>query len=57
MSVEGNERIDRIKTLCQNIPKVFEEQGYVVLKKPEDGTKPTQNTTERVASRQSSGEK
>ena len=56
VSVEGNERIARIETLCQAIPKVFEDQGYVVLKKAEEGTEPTQDTTERVASRQSSGE-
>ena len=41
VSVECDERIERIETLCQSIPKVFEEQGYVVLKKPEDGTEPT----------------
>ena len=56
VSVEGDERIQRIEALCQAIPKVFEDQGYVVLRKAEEGTKPKKDTYERVASRQSSGE-
>ena len=56
VSVEGDERIQRIEALCQANPKVFEDQGYVVLKKAEEGTTPKKDTYERVASRQSSGE-
>ena len=37
MSVEGDKRINRIKTLCQ-IPKIFKEQGYYVLKNQEPDT-------------------
>ena len=56
VSVEGDERIQRIEALCRGIPQVFEDRGYVVLRKAEEGTKPKKDTYERVASRQSSGE-
>ena len=51
MSVEGDEHIQRIEALCQEIPKVFEDQGYVVLRKAEEGSKPKRDTYERVARR------
>ena len=56
VSVEGDERIQRIEALYQAIPKVFEDQGYVVLRKAEEGTKPKKDTYERIPRRKSSGE-
>ena len=56
VSVEGDERIDRIKTLCQ-IPKIFKEQGYYVLKKQEpDTVQAIKETLARVGTKQSTEE-
>ena len=56
MSVEGDECIDRIKTLCQ-IPKILEEQGYYVLKKQEpDTVQAIKETLARVGTKQSTEE-
>ena len=49
VSVEGDERIQRIEALCQGIPQVYEDQGYVVLRKAEQTTEPKKDTYERVA--------
>ena len=51
MSVEGDKRIKRIKTLCQ-IPKMFKEQGYYVLKKQElDTVQAIKETLARVGTK------
>ena len=56
VSVEGDERIERIKTLCQ-IPKTFKEQGYYVLKKQEpDTVQAIKETLARVGTKQSTEE-
>ena len=57
VSLEGDKRIERIQTLCQNISKVFEEQGYCVLNSQNPET--VQAIKETVAKRdtsQSTGE-
>ena len=56
MTVEGDKRINRIKTLCQ-IPKIFKEQGYYVLKKQEpDTVQAIKETLARVGTKQSTEE-
>ena len=57
VSLEGDERINRIQTLCKNISKVFEEQGYYVLKKQEpDMVQAIKKTLARVGTKQSTEE-
>ena len=56
VSVDFDERIERTQTLCQ-IPKIFEEQGYYVLKKQEpDMVQAIKETLARVSTKQSTEE-
>ena len=56
VSVEGDERIDRIKSICK-IPEIFEDQGYYVLKPQEPKTVVAiKETLAKVGTRQSTGE-
>ena len=56
MSVEDDERIERIKSIDQ-IPKIFEDQGYYLLNSQEPETvKAIKETLAKVGTRQSTGE-
>lgn len=48
VSAEGDERIQRIETLCRGIPQVYEEQGFVVLKKAEPVPEPKKDIYEKA---------
>ena len=48
ISEEGDERIQRIENLCRNIAQVYDEKGYVVLKKPGEQTVPKDEVYPRV---------
>ena len=50
VSPDGDERIQRIESLCRNIAQVYEEQGYVVLRKPGEHTEPKEDTYPKVFS-------
>ena len=56
VSVEGDGCIDRIKSICQ-IPKIFEDQSYYVLKSQEpEMVEAIKETLAKVGTRQSTGE-
>ena len=48
VSAEGDERIQRIEALCRGIAQVYEEKGYVVLKKAEEHTVPKKDIYEKA---------
>ena len=50
ISAEGDERIQRIEALCRNIAQVYEDQGYVVLRKSGEHTEPKKDTYPRAFS-------
>ena len=47
ISTEGDERIQRIETLCRGVAQVFEEEGCVVLRKS-DFTEPKKEIYEKA---------
>ena len=48
ISEEGDKCIQRIENLCRNIAQVYDDQGYVVLKKPGEHTVPKEDNYPRV---------